>query len=144
MKIKPGLFFAVILLTVFALTLWAWVKPGVAPLEDTIWILESYGEPENLVSVVEGTEITATFSSTEKRVNGSAGCNSYFGDYQLSDNSLTFVVLGHTEMYCMEPEGAMDQETQYLKILNNAENYQVTDGTLQVNSGNEILIYTAR
>jgi len=113
-------------------------------LEDTLWALQSYGEPDNLKAVLADTEITATFDSAEKRVNGSAGCNSYFGDYQLSDNTLTFLVIGHTEMYCMEPEGAMEQETQYLKTLNSAESYQVKDGTLQVNSGDEILIYTAK
>jgi heat shock protein HslJ len=106
--------------------------------------LESYGQPGNLQAVLEGTEITATFDSAEKRINGSAGCNSYSGDYQLSDNTLAFLNISHTEKYCMEPEGIMEQETQYLKTLNTAESYQVKDGILQVNSGNEILIYTAR
>lgn len=142
--IKPSTLFGFILLVVVALTFGACAKPSTAPLEDTTWILESYGEQGNLLTVLEGTEITATFGSAEKRVNGSAGCNGYFGDYELSNNKLTFLVMGHTEMYCMEPEGAMEQETQYLKTLNNAESYQVKDGTLQVNSGNEILIYTTK
>lgn len=142
--IRTSMFFGVILLTVLAFTVGACAKPGPAPLEDTTWILKSYGEQGNLLTVLEGTEITATFDSAEKRVNGSAGCNSYFGDYQLSDNTLTFLVISHTEKYCMEPEGIMEQEAQYLKTLNTAESYQVKDGTLQVNSGNEILIYTAR
>jgi len=142
--IKPSTFLGVILLIVLAFTFGACAKPGAAPLEDTTWILKSYGEQGNLLTVLEGTEITATFDSAEKRVSGSAGCNSYFGDYQLNDNTLTFLVIGHTEMYCMEPEGAMEQETQYLKTLNSAESYQVKDGTLQVNSGDEILIYTAK
>lgn len=142
--IKQSTFLGVILLIVLAFTFGACAKPGSAPLEDTTWILKSYGEQGNLLTVLEGTEITATFDSAEKRVSGSAGCNSYFGDYQLNDNTLTFLVIGHTEMYCMEPEGAMEQETQYLKTLNSAESYQVKDGTLQVNSGDEVLIYTAK
>ena len=142
--IKQSTFLGVILLIVLAFTFGACAKPDSAPLEDTTWILKSYGEQGNLLTVLEGTEITATFDSAEKRVSGSAGCNSYFGDYQLNDNTLTFLVIGHTEMYCMEPEGAMEQETQYLKTLNSAESYQVKDGTLQVNSGDEILIYTAK
>jgi len=141
---RPGTFFGAILLIVLALTFGACAKPSPTPLEDATWILESYGEQGNLLTMLEGTEITATFDSAEKQVNGSAGCNSYFGDYQLSDNELTFTIIGHTEMYCMEPEGVMEQETQYLKTLNSAESYQVKDGTLQVNCGNEILIYTAK
>ncbi len=142
--IRRGMFFGVILLAVLTFTIGACARPGPAPLEDTAWILESYGEPGNLQTVLEGTEITATFDSAEKRINGSAGCNSYSGDYQVSDNTLTFLNISYTEKFCMEPEGIMEQETQYLKTLNNAESYQVKDGTLQVNSGNEILIYTAR
>jgi len=142
--IRSSTFFGVILLAVLAFTFGACAKLGPAPLEDINWILESYGEQGNLLTVLEGTEITATFDSAEKRVNGSAGCNGYFGDYELSDDKLTFLVMGHTEMYCMEPEGVMKQETQYLKTLNNAESYQVKDRRLQVNSGNEILIYTAK
>ncbi len=141
---RTSIFFGVILLTVLTFTFGACARPGPAPLEDTAWILKSYGQPGNLLTVLAGTEITATFDGAEKRVNGSAGCNSYSGDYQLSDNTLTFLMISHTEMYCMEPEGVMEQETQYLKTLNTAESYQVKDGTLQVNSGNEILIYTAR
>ncbi|MDP6633053.1 MAG: META domain-containing protein [Dehalococcoidales bacterium] len=144
LRINPGVIFGITLLVLFGLALSVWVKPGAGPLEGTIWILELFGEPGNLVSVQKGTKITAIFSSTQKRVEGSAGCNDYFGDYQLSDNTLTFVAMGHTEMYCTEPEGVMAQETQYLKILSNSESYQVTDGAFQVNSGNEILIYSTK
>ena len=54
---------------------------GEAILEDTTWILESYGEPGNQKAVIAGTEITAEFVGAEETVRGSAGCNSYFGNY---------------------------------------------------------------
>lgn len=140
--IKPRFVFTVIPLTILALMVGACSKPSLAPLEDTTWILESYGEPDNLKTVLEGTKITATFDSSKKQVNGSAGCNSYFGDYQISNNKLTFLVIGHTEMYCLEPEGVMEQEQQYLKALQAAESFQVQEGKLQIKSGRQILIYT--
>jgi heat shock protein HslJ len=113
-----------------------------ADLEDIKWTLESYGEPGNLVPVIEGTRITATFESAEGQVRGSAGCNSYFGDYAI-DNKLSITTLAHTEMYCMDPEGVMEQETEYLKILLTAGSYQVQDGRLQIDCGNQlVLIYT--
>jgi heat shock protein HslJ len=43
----------------------------------------------------------------------------------------------------MEPEGVMDQEQQYLEILQAAESYSIEDGELQINCGNQVLIYTA-
>lgn len=140
--IKSRLILAIITLTTLALMAGACSKPGLAPLEDTTWRLESYGEPGNLKTVLEATQITATFDRSRKQVNGSAGCNSYFGDYQISDDKLTFLTIGHTEMYCLEPEGVMEQEQQYLKILQAAESFQVMEGKLQIKSGEQILIYT--
>ena len=111
-------------------------------LEDIKWVLESYGEQGNLASVIEGTRITATFESAESEVSGSAGCNSYFGGYEI-DDGLSITALAHTEMYCMDPEGVMDQETEYLKLLGAAESYRVQDNKLQINCGNRlVLIYT--
>jgi len=109
--------------------------------EDTKWKLESYGEVGNLQAVVEGSQITATFDSAEGRVHGSAGCNTYFGRYQVSGIELSILETANTEMYCMEPEGVMDQEQQYLKLLQAAESYQIQDGKLQINSGNQVLVF---
>lgn len=47
-----------------------------------------------------------------------------------------------TEMYCMEPEGVMEQERQYFEILQAAKNYSVEDGELQINCGGQVLVYT--
>ena len=67
-------------------------------LEDTRWILESYGEQGELQTVLEGTEITAVFDSTDGQVHGSAGCNSYFGDYEISNKKCNYP----TDNYCCE------------------------------------------
>ena len=115
--------------------------PPTSDLEDTKWILESYGEQGDLQPLIEGTRITAIFESAEGQVRGSAGCNSYFGDYQI-DDKLSIPVLANTEMYCLDPEGVMDQETEYLKLLGLAESYQIKDGKLRINCGDQILIYT--
>lgn len=111
-------------------------------LEDTKWILDSYGDRNNPQEVIEGTEITATFNSKDNQVNGSAGCNRYFGDYEIKDG-LSVGMLANTEMWCGEPEGRMDQETEYLKILQAAEGYTINNGTLTIDCGDNVLIYTA-
>ncbi|MFC1976800.1 META domain-containing protein [Chloroflexota bacterium] len=113
-------------------------------IEDTTWVLESYGEQGNLQAVLEGTEITATFQSAEGQVNGSAGCNSYFGGYQIDENKLSVPMMAHTEMYCVEPEGAMEQETQYLRLLSAAESYEVTEDKLQIIAGSQVLVFNAK
>lgn len=111
-------------------------------LEDTIWVLESYGDPENLNAVLEDTEITINFISAEVKMEGSAGCNSYFGSYEVEGNQLSIPgPIGATEMYCMEPEGIMEQEQEYLAILQDAESYEIEDDQLQIVSGDKVLVF---
>jgi len=115
---------------------------GEAMLEDTAWVLESYGEPGNLKAVIADTEITAEFVSAEETVKGSAGCNSYFGSYELKGSQLSIPgPIGVTEMYCMEPKGVMDQEQEYLAVLQLAESYEIDGDELQINCGSQVLIF---
>lgn len=117
-------------------------RGGAVAFEDKEWVLESYGEPGNVQSVIEGTEITADFDSAKHEVSGSAGCNSYFGDYQVDKNELSIPVLASTEMACLEPEGVMDQEQQYLQSLGLAESYEIEDGKLRITcSDGTVLVF---
>ena len=112
-------------------------------IEDTDWVLQSYGEFGNLKDVLTNTEITAEFVSSEGTVEGSAGCNSYSGSYEVKNSQLSIPgPIAATEMYCMEPEGVMEQERQYLELLQAAESYSVEDGELQINCGGQVLVYT--
>lgn len=114
-------------------------------LEDKVWVLESYGNAGNLKNMLTDTEITAEFISAEGTVRGSAGCNSYFGSYELKGNQLSIPgPIGATEMYCMKPEGVMDQEQEYLSVLQIAESYEFDDEKLQINCGSQILIFSGR
>jgi heat shock protein HslJ len=116
-------------------------KPEVS-LEDTKWILQSYGEPGNIKDILADTEITAEFVSSEGTVKGSAGCNSYFGGYEVEDNQISIPgTIGATEMYCVEPEGIMQQEQEYLALLQNTETYEIKDDQLRIFSGDEVLIF---
>jgi heat shock protein HslJ len=113
-------------------------------LEDTKWILESYGELVNLEHVLTDTRITAEFVSSEGTVEGSAGCNSYSGSYEVEDSQLSIPgPIAATEMYCADPEGVMEQEQQYLEILQAAESYSIEEEELQINCGDQVLIYAA-
>jgi heat shock protein HslJ len=111
-------------------------------LENTKWSLRSYGQPGNLSDILADTEITLELDSTEGTVKGLAGCNSYFGSYQLQGNHLSIPgPIAVTEMYCMESAGIMDQEQDYLSILQLTTGYDIEGNQLQLNCGNQILIY---
>ena len=111
-------------------------------LEDTKWVLQSYGESGNLKDILVDTEITAEFVSSEGTLKGSAGCNSYFGSYEVEGSQLSIPgPIGATEMYCVGPEGVMDQEQEYLALLQLVESYEINGDELRINCGNQVLIF---
>jgi heat shock protein HslJ len=89
-----------------------------------------------------GTEITLSFE--DGKVSGSAGCNTYFGAYKVEgEDKLTFSDLANTEMACLEPEGIMEQETQYLGTLRGATGLRLSDGELQIfSAGGGVLVFS--
>ena len=111
--------------------------------EDTIWVLGSYGEAGSLNAVLEDTEINIEFVSAEGRMKGSAGCNSYFGSYEVNQDKLTIKSpIGSTMMACPEP--VMKQELEYLSALQTAESYKIEDGQLTIICGGRELIFKAQ
>ena len=121
------------------LAAWTCTNTEAATLEDTTWVLESYGQQDNMTAVIEGSEITAIFDSSEGQVKGSAGCNNYFAGYKVDDNQLSIYDAGSTSMFC---EGVMEQENRYLALLQGAETFQIQSGQLLIFcSGNQVLTY---
>jgi heat shock protein HslJ len=113
-------------------------------LTNTTWLLDSYlGENATFVPALAGTEVTARFDDGG-RIGGSAGCNSYGGEYRVQERDLTFSALFRTEMYCLDPEGVMEQEDRYLSLLGVVAYYRVNDTHLVLtdDNGNALLIYT--
>ena len=96
--------------------------------------------PGNLREVLADTEITATFDSAEGKVTGSAGCNNYFGGYEINKNDLTIIPpIGSTMMACPEP--VMEQERGYLGVIEAAESYEIEGDKLRINCGEQVLIF---
>ncbi len=114
-------------------------------LEGTTWVLVSYGDPSDPQAVLEGTEITVVFDSAEGRVSGSAGCNSYFGSYEVDEGTITFGLLGATLMACLEPEGVMEQEAAYFAALDSVVTYHIQGDKLEMGDtdGALVLQFTA-
>jgi len=109
-------------------------------LEDTIWVLESYGNPDNLSDVLEDTEVTAEFKSADGKIGGSAGCNNYFAGYEINENKLKIIPpVGSTRMAC--PESVMEQERKYLEVLEVSESYEIDGDKLRIYSDTQVLIF---
>jgi heat shock protein HslJ len=102
------------------------------PLQGTQWQLIDLDDgSESLIPVLPETEISAHFSE-DGLLSGSAGCNGYSASYDVTNGSINVAGLVMTEIYCLEPEGLMDQETQYLVDLSDAAAYLLGDDLLAV------------
>ena len=103
------------------------VPPGADDaLDGSSWELVTYGETKPIA----GTSITATFE--DGQVSGSAGCNTYFGSYQVSGDKMRVGDMAMTEMACLEPEGAMEQEQVFAETMRDAQTFRLADGELQI------------
>ena len=93
-------------------------------------------------ALIPDTRITLRFEGDQ--VKGSAGCNSYGGGYTLGqDGSLQIGPVAITEMYCMSPEGVMDQEYAYTEFLVGAAKVS-RDGdrlTIEDGAGEAVMVF---
>ena len=78
-------------------------------------------------------------------MTGSAGCNNYFGPYQVSGNNITISPPGATTLACAEPEGVMEQEAQFLNALPSAATFVLDGNSLELRTaGDQIAMILTR
>ena len=94
--------------------------------------------------MVIGTEINAAFGE-DGILTGLAGCNNYSATYEATEGSISIGIGASTEMACMDPEGIMEQETQYLASMQNAAVYTIRDNRLEIRdeNGSGVAYYNA-
>jgi len=109
------------------------------PLDGTAWVLMFIRKS----SPIPDTTITATFE--DGQIHGSAGCNTYSGSYQVTGDTIKVGAIAITEMFCMEPEGVMDQETMFAQFLQDVQTLRFADEQLQLSRADrEALTFVPR
>lgn len=104
------------------------------------WLLESYGNPDNLNGVLAGTIVSLNFENDARTAGGSAGCNTYGGKFDANGGSIHFSELFHTEMYCIDPPGVMQQESDYIDLLFKAQTFDLQSELLVIHcQGGQVL-----
>jgi heat shock protein HslJ len=137
MKITAILGIACIVFAAFA------CNPSDSELTDNKWSLRSYGEQNNPIKILEGTQITATFDKDKDQISGSSGCNIYSALYEVKGGNLSISEIAHTEMACISPQGVMKQEQDFLSLLASAQSFIVDDTTLTITcSDQKQLLFT--
>lgn len=99
-------------------------QPNIA---GTSWVLADQLKGESPTLMVE-----------KGKVNGSAGCNNYFGELTLDPTAGNFVAtnIGSTRKMCEN----MSVETNFLQMMNAANKYVVTGTTLELYKDNLLLL----
>ncbi|MFH1121944.1 MAG: copper resistance protein NlpE N-terminal domain-containing protein [Bacteroidota bacterium] len=90
-------------------------------------LVELNGKPVENTSG-NGKEYFISLQQEESRISGYAGCNSFFGSFELKEGErITFSKMGSTMMAC--PDMATEQEL--FKVLETIDNYTYDGKTLQ-------------
>jgi heat shock protein HslJ len=103
------------------------------------WKLVSYGSKSNPTPAVPDIDTNVTFSSDGK-INGSVGCNSFSGDYKVSGDKITFGPIASTLMGCPDPIG--QQESVVFSVFTNEATFKIDGSTLTITSadGNSVVV----
>lgn len=110
-----------------------------SPLEDYKWVLVQYGESAGIKQVIADTEVYAFFDSRDKTVTGSGGCNIFGGKYEVDGLTLKVSDIFQTTLSCGGEKYI--QESVFLNIMKNAENFEMERGQLIIYGGKARLIF---
>lgn len=83
-------------------------------------------------------QLTITFNNKSKQASGFAGCNRFFGAFQLEAKALKFGPLGSTRMLCEEEKNAT--ESQFLEALSKTNTINFKNDTIFLFNGDKLLI----
>jgi heat shock protein HslJ len=103
-------------------------------VDETVWQLMFINGESPIV------ESSITLRFQDGRMEGSSGCNTYGGDYTLGDDgAFQAGPIEVTEMACLDPQGVMDQEDNYLRILQMANKLVREEDELTIEGGGDTL-----
>jgi heat shock protein HslJ len=102
------------------------------------WTLSSYADAGVMSDVPSDVTVTLLLDAGE--ASGNAGCNAYFGSYEISEDTLSFGPLASTKAFC---EGAAQTtEDAYLALLDGVAGWSVDDGTLSLSDADGFVTLT--
>lgn len=109
-------------------------------LTEGTWSLVEFGQAGSMVAAVG--EATINFDGDTDEASGSTGCNSFFGDYSVGGDSISFNQVAATEQACMDPPGVMEQEGEFLRILAAVTSFKLEGDELRLISPDSELRFT--
>ena len=88
-----------------------------------------------------GAEILLTIDRTQLKLSGNAGCNRFMGGFKDTGEQLEVGPLGLTKRFCGHPKGLMQQESQFVYILQGVSHLALDGNRLNAHGGNGSLVF---
>jgi heat shock protein HslJ len=98
----------------------------ILPIGVRWYLTQVGGSPVSLP--VDGKQPYMALDPAKRQVTGFAGCNNFFGNYELDGSSLNFGPIGTTRMAC--PDLEMGLETKLFEALQSTRKWKIEDGDL--------------
>lgn len=108
-------------------------KPDIA---NTYWRLTELGN-EKVQPLIGQQELYMQLSEQSAQVRGFAGCNAFFGRYQMTPQTLKFESLGATKKSCFTSQ---QQEQRFLDALKRAKRFVMEGELLKLFDDQQILL----
>lgn len=124
-----------LLITMCACLLLASSALAFKPLLGTVWVLEDMAGRG-----ADFEEAPQLILHPDGRLNGSGGCNVFFGSYTLKNDDIKIGPLGSTKRSCGEPADQM--EARYFSILSQAESIRLSNDVLTIQGASGSLRFT--
>jgi len=103
------------------------------PISGTAWKLEMLNGKS--VTLKSGNYITLNFEGSGDKLNGTAVCNKYSGNFVRKEDSLTFLDIGATKMMCDDNIN----ESEYFSALGKVDRYKISEGKLRLISRDSVV-----
>lgn len=82
-------------------------------------------------------QATITFTKEGNTIAGNLGCNLYNGSFKMDGDKLSFTNIATTVMACDSANNEL--ETKMLDVINQTDNYEVTENELKLKAGDKVL-----
>jgi len=103
------------------------------PISGTAWKLEMLNGKS--AALKGGNYITLNFEGSGEKLNGTAVCNKYSGEYVKKEDSLTFLNIGVTKMMCDDNIN----ESEYFNTIDKVDRYKISEGKLRLISRDSVV-----
>ena len=91
--------------------------------------------------IVAESEVTLSIDMPQMTLSGSAGCNRFQTSFQDPGDRLEIGPVALTKRFCTLPKGVMEQETEFVHVLQSVDHLSRDGESLRASGANGTLVF---